>query len=68
MKKWIKRNCKWLVTGLATLFIANAIWGLLATPSEVYIIFYSVMFSIWLMILLLVLGIFRKVYDWWQKE
>ena len=68
MKKWIKRNSKWLLTGLSMLFIANAAYGLITTRSELYFVLHFVCISIWLITLSLVLGIFNKIYDWWEKD
>ena len=68
MKKWIKRNGKWLVTGLGILFITNVIVGIIVTKNEMFVIFHFINIALCLIILSIVLGTFQKVYDWWTKD
>lgn len=68
MKKWLKRNGKWLVIGFLILFMANASYSIVKADAAWKIWFHGTTIAVWLALLLGVLGIYEKLSKWWEKD
>jgi hypothetical protein len=68
MKKWLKRNGRWILTGFGVLDIAYGIFGLIITDSEWVIIVNIIGITLWVIVILTISGILEKVFIWWSKD
>ena len=68
MKTWLKRNGKRIIIGLGTLAIANGIYGIINTSTAWIIISHSIAITLWVFLILLLLGILHRIYRWWEKD
>lgn len=68
MKKWLKRNGKWIIVGLGILFIANGIYGIIIADAAWQVMLYVIAITIWVPLLLMESGVFEKLFRWWEKD
>ena len=68
MKKWLKKHSKYLITSFAILFIANTSYGIYTATEGWVITLDAFCIAFWLLILLEISGITKRIFNWWSRE
>ena len=69
MKKWLKRYGKWVIISLGFIFIVNSsYWVFIETGEGGWRIYHASLAAIWVIIILFILNILQKLFEWWEKE
>lgn len=70
MKRWIKRHSKKLTIILGSAFIGNSISGLiLINPGDEWkMVLHVFVIAAWVTILLMYIGLIKKISVWWERD
>ena len=70
MKRWIKRHSGKLTIILGSAFIGNSIWGLtdISPGGEWKIVVHVFVIAAWVTILLMYIGLIKKISAWWERD
>jgi len=68
MKQWLKRHGKWIVVAIGVVFIANAVWSIVATEEKWLDILNTMLIAAWTFIILLASGALSQIYTWWERD